>query len=793
MYKITVFFIKLFFSLIIFQEVVASGNEKVHITKVPFEGARSGYHNNSFDFTASWDSDYKPNSKRENSLLWIFGDGTFGFSTLEEPITHTYHQQITTPPFHNPYVLVNIIKDDDENPFAIPFTNSNQTSLSYFAGNLTLDQFNSDRTNPRVKMNGALRLIANRNPKPGDDVTYVITYKNTCNSLTSGTIVFEFDRTIFEQSYEADYTHFYHGEDCSSFNNCQVSISSVSNNYFLKWTFAPPSNPMPIGEQRNIIVTLKTKENARIEQELESNVRFDELLGGIEFFCSDTNFVSLKQTVVNSHDPNFKIVLNEDPLCRSQGYNNELQEYYIEFQNNGGGAADSVTVIDQLHPFLDWNSIVFNPTDSNHAKFFHGSTPSVTCTLERNGNRLQWIFKGDNFLRGMREPGYGIDFHPDDTKGWIKFYARPVQMPLCGAIPNRAEIIFDCNPSIFTTTSLNKIDCWNCLNSCLEKEDTLKTDTINQGQTASVDLAEITPILSNPDFTYEWYPSEFVANPNQPNTTFTPNVTTDYILIAYDGSTLCQRYLFHKKVVVRPCIELEVGVQQICDEGDTGIIEATIKNNGGTSPYIWSTCETANSISMTQLEAGRYHIYVKDAKGCSADTLIHINAPLPLWVDLEQNGSRVETLVSGGFPSYMIYHWSTGETTKTISTNLPETYFVTVTDSKYCTATQSIAISAKKMDVVGIEGELSQSISPLTLYPNPTSQMVRLGFAVAQNGLYQLEVVDVYGQVHQTQYLPLQKGHHTQKIDLTDVKEGVYWVTLYHQGFKQSEKIVVMY
>jgi len=130
---------------------------------------------------------------------------------------------------------------------------------------------------------------------------------------------------------------------------------------------------------------------------------------------------------------------------------------------------------------------------------------------------------------------------------------------------------------------------------------------------------------------------------------------------------------------------------------------ATANAGGGTVPYTysWSTVPVQTTPSATGLCAGTYTVDVWDANGCTASGTVTITEPPLLTVTATAtnvtcngfcNGSVTAT-ASGGTPAYT-YAWSPGGCTTSACAGLcAQNYTITVTDSKGCTATATVAIT----------------------------------------------------------------------------------------------------
>lgn len=141
----------------------------------------------------------------------------------------------------------------------------------------------------------------------------------------------------------------------------------------------------------------------------------------------------------------------------------------------------------------------------------------------------------------------------------------------------------------------------------------------------------------------------------------------------------------------------------IC-EGDTAILTA----NGGMFSFIeWSDGSSGPTLDATA--AGEYSVIAQDINGCETRDTIEIGtlaAPqsaLPDTVFL-CDGS-VTTLNAGpGFSSYL---WSTNNITQSISTSIPGIYYVTLTGTNGCVATDTINVVEVPLPSPVIMGDLS--------------------------------------------------------------------------------------
>jgi gliding motility-associated-like protein len=175
-------------------------------------------------------------------------------------------------------------------------------------------------------------------------------------------------------------------------------------------------------------------------------------------------------------------------------------------------------------------------------------------------------------------------------------------------------------------------------------------------------------------------------------TTYTIQVTDASLCITLDTAT----------VINPPVLMLnQVVVNESCGGTCDGSI--TLSPSGGQAPYtyLWGGGQTTSSLS--NLCAGSYSVTVRDANNCSTNVTIAIVSPPKLTVTLAStnvrckgacNGTATAT-VSGGTAGYT-YSWTNQPVSVVLPAivNLcPNQYIVTVTDSKGCTAKDTVDIT----------------------------------------------------------------------------------------------------
>jgi len=130
--------------------------------------------------------------------------------------------------------------------------------------------------------------------------------------------------------------------------------------------------------------------------------------------------------------------------------------------------------------------------------------------------------------------------------------------------------------------------------------------------------------------------------------------------------------------------------------------EATCSPSGGTSPYTfsWNNGETTQTI--IGLSPGNYTITVSDDGSCTSEETVTVNeytcpTITPNATATDETGNNYNdgeaTCSPSGGTSPYTFSWNNGETTQTIINLAPDNYNVTVTDSKACTADQTVTVN----------------------------------------------------------------------------------------------------
>lgn len=175
-----------------------------------------------------------------------------------------------------------------------------------------------------------------------------------------------------------------------------------------------------------------------------------------------------------------------------------------------------------------------------------------------------------------------------------------------------------------------------------------------------------------------------------------------------------------------------------------------LTTNKGQS-YLWSNGATTQTISINT--AGTYTVTVTYGPGCTAQSLpVNVSMSNPMaFITGNINictGSMANLTANVGAN----YIWSNGTTTQLLTTGLPGTYTVTVTNNMGCTATASSIVSVKPLPVPTITGPLSGCIgTPAQLACGAFSTYqwsngaTTLAINITSSATYTVTVTDING------------------------------------------------
>lgn len=396
------------------------------------------------------------------SCFWEFGDGHFSF---EENPMHAYAK----PGEYAALLELTNNYDDGKKPKKKkkPVLTGGGTGTA-MAGVFT-------------KNEQTIALKTSSQPKAGEALTCIVSYRNNSKYATDGRLHLFFNERKFPAAhFRFDTARTYFGEMS---DNAWTFTEPAGQPAGFDWatlfempsggglsTLAPAEVPFAAdaqemlakarkayrgeqvwrftqlrpGEKRNLFVDLSGTANM-----LKDTTAFIHLEGVIAPFdpAIPPDRFELEIEIVSSHDPNAIAV--SDNRVNYRFLKRQTLDYKVRFQNNGEGPASTVRVDIEAPGGLDLARM--RPVDWYPACPICPKTPGTGSCLDTATTQDGLIFTFWNiYLPGSRQKGVS---DRDSTQGFVKYRLEPEPGMPKRAFRSRAKIVFDKNPPIYTNFS----------------------------------------------------------------------------------------------------------------------------------------------------------------------------------------------------------------------------------------------------------------------------------------------------------------------------------------------------
>ncbi|WP_276482747.1 PKD domain-containing protein [Paraflavitalea pollutisoli] len=403
------------------------------------------------------------------TYFWEFGDGRYSFE--KEPV----HQYKDTGDYNVRLYATNNYDDGKKPPSRLKKIKVGKKAL--LATNSTPAFF---------KGTGALEMITNQQPRPGEDMLLLLGYRNRSgNSPVSGSVMLLYNEKEFAQSsFDLAEARTYHQERT-------IGLDSV-----LAYAPAEDREEAPAFRERRSLFAANSERGVRVgnkpqlKQFLHQQMatyrkhhiwRVQSVAAGQEQFMfvqlntlpemiKDTNAVvtitglfipddpsleveqyQLELQIVASHDPNRLQLRNRRLNYRFTGKNRE-NTYKIQFQNTGKGPAKRVAVTVTIPGMLNPGTVEI--VDIKPACTWCDSAYAYQSCFDTvlTKDSIQFIFK-NIYLPGTQQEGIS---DPDSTMGYVRYRLRFNKGMKKLPFTSRASIVFDKNEPIYTNRSVGR-------------------------------------------------------------------------------------------------------------------------------------------------------------------------------------------------------------------------------------------------------------------------------------------------------------------------------------------------
>lgn len=393
------------------------------------------------------------------TYYWEFGDGDFSF---EERPLHYFAANMSVQP-----MLYATAHYDDGN-----------TSPGY-AGQLYASAGKNPSEPSTVFPKGqyAIAMKAQRQPRAGEEMVCIISYRNLSKISTDGRLHLFFNEKKFpnrhfdylaarahynETPEEIGFLELSAGDDAWATAPAPLQAAGAAG--LLAWTAPPPSGAellttarkeyrgeqswrtgwLKPGETRNLFITLKGTADMLRDTSAFIHLRgvfepFDPAVAAEEF--------TLEIEIVSSHDPN--LIAVSEHRVNFRKIRDQPIDYKVRFQNNGEGPARRIQLTVRIPEGL--NAARMRPLSwYPECPICPDSLSPFSC-LDTATTKDALIFTFRNiYLPGSRQRGVS-DY--DSTQGFVRYRIEPDKKMPKLAFRSQAEIVFDKNPPIRTNFS----------------------------------------------------------------------------------------------------------------------------------------------------------------------------------------------------------------------------------------------------------------------------------------------------------------------------------------------------
>ena len=156
-------------------------------------------------------------------------------------------------------------------------------------------------------------------------------------------------------------------------------------------------------------------------------------------------------------------------------------------------------------------------------------------------------------------------------------------------------------------------------------------------------------------------------------------------------------------------------------------------------------------------------------------------------IDINQVGTGLVASISGGTPPYS-FIWNTGSESLSLSNLTSGNYNIIVVDQNGC---QKSAVGTYDPNATPIR-DVNELIGAMIVAPNPaTSDVAKLLLTLEKAGTIQLSLNDLSGKTLFSSSYEGELGLNTIPLNLSELSNGIYFVSVQSKGLRKSTKLVV--
>jgi len=244
------------------------------------------------------------------------------------------------------------------------------------------------------------------------------------------------------------------------------------------------------------------------------------------------------------------------------------------------------------------------------------------------------------------------------------------------------------------------------------------------------------------------------------------------------------------------CTTAHVASISVSASGGTGT--KVYSDNGGTS-YQGASLFSA-------LANGSYTVVVKDSNGCVSSPSVKVitsitgitigSTPMVNATTCTAANGRITVVASGGAG---VYNYSKNSGVAWQSSNIfnlltAGTYYIKVKDPLGCASaidTVAVASNTGSCSTRLAENSNTSGSGDFTVYPNPASSEVTIGFSSDKETRYSVTVADMTGRIIINENHTSVVGDNQFQMNISSLSKGIYMVILQNSDGTLQKKIVV--
>jgi parallel beta-helix repeat protein len=237
---------------------------------------------------------------------------------------------------------------------------------------------------------------------------------------------------------------------------------------------------------------------------------------------------------------------------------------------------------------------------------------------------------------------------------------------------------------------------------------------------------------------------------------------------------------------VYPPVQANAGTDQYICSGDS----VTLTAQGG-SVYLWSTFATTPVITVTPVNTTTFIVTVSSANGCSdVDTvLVNVNNIPPPVASFSYTPSGLLISFTNTSTNGLFYNWDFGDGNTSTLQNPDNFYSASASYTVTLIVTNNCGSDTFSLQITPVGIRDYKINSNLIIYPNPSSDLVNVGFTGLSGGDGELKIFDQLGRMVDRYSINLNSKN--KMIVISGLDKGFYCLNLRIENALMTGKLLI--